>query len=442
MPLDIAKSLPFPFAASGCHASTDGTVISVPAPEASTATSDFAALLLVVPGMRLDPGDTIPSRVPVKKNPSEGESDRTPNWFGLAPPPVSALPLLPADGSGPSLEMGSTLVPDHRVDLISSLKAPDATNGSSTSLTAASDDIPSDSMDSGEAFTSPAPAPIDPLAVATGTASQFIGALDSPRPSVTEVPIQDHVGEKSTPWNYGYAPSPNTEPLADVRYRLTEEAANIPLAISTENDASLHPADSALRAGLLTTPPLDPKGSKSLAAGPDREKASDGVHALPSAPAQQATSESSDPIARIEAPHEPRPIAAQIQDRFEGHLEELRDTGQLNFQMDIHPPELGRMQLHVSLDDGKLSVHVIVANEAAKQALDQQFEPLRDRFAEMGLTLGQFDVRRDGGSSRQDSPADLVAPEWDNTPQPRNSARLRYQYLPLPGPQSRLDVLV
>ncbi len=69
--------------------------------------------------------------------------------------------------------------------------------------------------------------------------------------------------------------------------------------------------------------------------------------------------------------------------------------------MNLHPPELGHVQLHLALDDGHLSVRFVVQNDGAKSALDHQMEPLRARFAEMGLAMGQFDVRRDGGSKQE-----------------------------------------
>jgi flagellar hook-length control protein FliK len=95
-------------------------------------------------------------------------------------------------------------------------------------------------------------------------------------------------------------------------------------------------------------------------------------------------------------------VAAQIHEQFSAHLPHLREHGRVEMRMDLHPPELGRMRLHLTMQDNELHVRMLVENDGAKRVLDQQIEPLRVRFAEMGVNLGQLDVRRDGGEPPQD----------------------------------------
>jgi flagellar hook-length control protein FliK len=92
----------------------------------------------------------------------------------------------------------------------------------------------------------------------------------------------------------------------------------------------------------------------------------------------------------------------QIHDQLSGHLEQVQQTGRVDAQFNLHPPELGRVQLHVTLEDGRLNVRMLVQDENAKRLIDQQVEPLRVRFAEMGVSVGQFDVRRDGSSANSE----------------------------------------
>ena len=92
------------------------------------------------------------------------------------------------------------------------------------------------------------------------------------------------------------------------------------------------------------------------------------------------------------------PVADQIHEQVTSHLDQLRQTGRVEMQLELHPPELGRVQLHLTLEDGHLNVRMTVQDENAKRLIDQQAEPLRVRFAEMGVSVGQFDVRRDGNS--------------------------------------------
>lgn len=89
-------------------------------------------------------------------------------------------------------------------------------------------------------------------------------------------------------------------------------------------------------------------------------------------------------------------LSEQIRDQIASRLPQLQQTGRVEAQLNLHPPELGRLQLHLSLEDGRLSVRMLVQDDNVKRMLDQQIEPLRVRFAEMGVSVGQFDVRREG----------------------------------------------
>jgi flagellar hook-length control protein FliK len=98
--------------------------------------------------------------------------------------------------------------------------------------------------------------------------------------------------------------------------------------------------------------------------------------------------------------------ADQVRQHVEAHLARLRESGRIEVQMILHPPELGHVKLHLALDDGQLSVRFLVHNDNARATLDQQLDPMRARFSEMGFSLGQFDVRREGTSSGWQTPLD------------------------------------
>lgn len=112
------------------------------------------------------------------------------------------------------------------------------------------------------------------------------------------------------------------------------------------------------------------------------------------------------------APANPAPpLAHQIHDQIANQMDQLRQMGRVEMQLNLHPPELGRVQLHLTLEDGQLNVRMLVQDESAKRLIDQQLEPLRVRFSEMGVSVGQFDVRRDGNSAHpeQQQPAEPSA---------------------------------
>jgi len=63
-------------------------------------------------------------------------------------------------------------------------------------------------------------------------------------------------------------------------------------------------------------------------------------------------------------------------------------------QVDIRldPPELGSMQVRLNLQNEQASVHFIVQNQQAKEALDQNMPKLRDMLAEQGVNVGDTNV--------------------------------------------------
>ncbi|MBI1831969.1 MAG: flagellar hook-length control protein FliK, partial [Planctomycetes bacterium] len=91
-----------------------------------------------------------------------------------------------------------------------------------------------------------------------------------------------------------------------------------------------------------------------------------------------------------------------IRDRFD----QLHRDGRIEVRLDLDPPELGRLHLHVAMHDDKVSIRMIVQDEGARRMVDEHLEPLRVRFAEMGVSLGQLDVRRDGDAPKDQAEAD------------------------------------
>ena len=102
------------------------------------------------------------------------------------------------------------------------------------------------------------------------------------------------------------------------------------------------------------------------------------------------------------------PLAEQLTNPIGAHLDQLRQLGSVEIRLDLHPSELGRVQLHLTMDDGRFNVRILVQDDAVKRLVDVHLAPLRARIAEMGVSVGQFDVRRDGGSS---NPNRNYAPE-------------------------------
>jgi hypothetical protein len=149
-----------------------------------------------------------------------------------------------------------------------------------------------------------------------------------------------------------------------------------------------------------------------------------------------------------EAKEVPRPaervtletLADRLPQRIAEHLGGLRETGRAEVQMNLHPPELGKIQLHLKLEDGNMHIQMTVQSDGAKKVLDQQLEPLRVRFSEMGVGIGQFDVRRDGsglgsGPTKEETDEIIIGAAGRRRP------LLAAAYVSAPVSSSLIDVL-
>lgn len=74
----------------------------------------------------------------------------------------------------------------------------------------------------------------------------------------------------------------------------------------------------------------------------------------------------------------------------------------------LDPPELGPMQVRVSVNQEQVNVSFVSPHPAVRDALDQQLQRLREMFSEQGLNLGNVDVS-DKSFSQQDQERDETA---------------------------------
>jgi flagellar hook-length control protein FliK len=142
-----------------------------------------------------------------------------------------------------------------------------------------------------------------------------------------------------------------------------------------------------------------------------------------------------------QVPKTAAPVADQLTNQIGAHLDQLRQLGHVEIQLDLHPPELGRVQLHLAMDDGRVNVRMLVQDDAVKRLMDLQLTPLRVRFAEMGVRVGQFDVRRDGSaphSNHQPAPEPSLQPIQ---PARAGPAPARKAYRPLGNTAGSVDVI-
>lgn len=72
-------------------------------------------------------------------------------------------------------------------------------------------------------------------------------------------------------------------------------------------------------------------------------------------------------------------------------------------QVDIRldPPELGRMQIKLGVNNDQASVHITVANQQARDAVEQAMPRLRDMLQQQGLQLTQGSVQQQDSGAQQ-----------------------------------------
>jgi flagellar hook-length control protein FliK len=83
----------------------------------------------------------------------------------------------------------------------------------------------------------------------------------------------------------------------------------------------------------------------------------------------------------------------------------LRD-GVREARLQLHPAELGRLQVSVSTDGDQARVSFIADTAAARDAIEQSMPRLRDMLEQNGLQLAQSDVEQRDLDQRGEGDAD------------------------------------
>lgn len=232
-----------------------------------------------------------------------------------------------------------------------------------------------------------------------------------------QTPLADSIGATSAPANLSEAEPSKTMPVlggqtiqtkAVLPAAVTQDAADgiefarvaSPVAVpNAKADEVLGPQDGVVtpaNAGqmLLQSRSILSVSTANLESPPEPDKKSIAVNTEgPKEPVFRALDS-----LKTEAPAaQPRAaVSDQIKDAILARTEELRQSGQTEIHLQLQPPDLGPVRIHLSMGADQVHARVVVQEEAARQALENQTAALRDRLSEAGITLGQFNVTRDG----------------------------------------------
>jgi len=78
------------------------------------------------------------------------------------------------------------------------------------------------------------------------------------------------------------------------------------------------------------------------------------------------------------------------------------DDQAVRFEMRLDPPELGRVTIRLEKSKGKVTVKLLVANEAARVAVERELPALQQSLEDAGVNLDQFDLSKHSGRHSDD----------------------------------------
>jgi len=82
------------------------------------------------------------------------------------------------------------------------------------------------------------------------------------------------------------------------------------------------------------------------------------------------------------------------------HAEIVARGERIEFHLQLEPPDLGTITIHLSASAHDVSGRLVVREEAARQLIEQNLQSLRQHLADAGIRLGSFSVARDGTGAR------------------------------------------
>lgn len=109
------------------------------------------------------------------------------------------------------------------------------------------------------------------------------------------------------------------------------------------------------------------------------------------------------------------PDSGEFPEEVMTKLRLLQDGGRHEARLNLHPAELGRLQISVTTEGDSTKVAFTVDNPQAREALEQAMPRLRELLAQSGLALSEGSVFEQGQQGQQDQAlADAGAQGWGN----------------------------
>jgi len=139
----------------------------------------------------------------------------------------------------------------------------------------------------------------------------------------------------------------------------------------------------------------------------------------------------------------PATTAEQVAAAMISHAETTTTSGRTDFHLQLDPPGLGSVSVHMSATASGISAHLVVHDDTARQLIQQNLHSLRQKLVDSGVSLGNLNVSR-GDSGAKDSrpqqqPSQTSTP---SVPTPRPIQATGLVSSGTSGTAGRIDVVV
>jgi flagellar hook-length control protein FliK len=126
----------------------------------------------------------------------------------------------------------------------------------------------------------------------------------------------------------------------------------------------------------------------------------------PQTPPPQALPISHATPTRIDVPDAPAPApspdAAKLVKDIADQIGLLAGQGKSDFHLQLRPEALGRLSVHLSMDDGGVTVRMHADSAQAKAMIDSNLSQLKQSFQDQGIRVDRFVVNVSQGQFSQD----------------------------------------
>lgn len=120
---------------------------------------------------------------------------------------------------------------------------------------------------------------------------------------------------------------------------------------------------------------------------------------------------SADPASQT-APIDAHNLAHHLEAMAMQRLDQPESSDRASVVLRLDPPELGRVNVHMSVANDVISIRMVTTGDAARQVIEQQLNQLQQSLTDKGISFQDFQIQTGGGSQQQQSSHQGFAKHW------------------------------